>query len=91
MKAIQLREYQAELIENIKNELRRGKRSICAVLDCGGGKSVIAGMICKSANDKGNRVWFIVHRQELCEQIELTFRECGVNFELTRVGMVQTW
>lgn len=90
VKAIQLREYQAELIENIKNELRRGKRSICAVLGCGGGKSVIAGMICKSANDKGNRVLFLVHRQELCEQIELTFRECGVNFELTRVGMVQT-
>lgn len=87
---MKLRTYQQELINKIKNELRQGKKSVCAVLGCGGGKSVIEATIAKSATDKGNRVLFIVHRQELCEQIELTFRECGVNFGLCHIGMVQT-
>lgn len=54
------------------------------------GKSVIQGMIAKSANDKNNRVLFLVHRQELCEQITNTFKACGVDFSLCDVSMVQT-
>lgn len=63
---------------------------MCAVLGCGGGKSIIQGMISKSATDKGNRVLFLVHRKELCSQIEQTFKRCGVNFDLCQIGMVQT-
>ena len=40
---MELREYQTELINNIRNELYKGKKNICAVLGCGGGKSVIQG------------------------------------------------
>lgn len=87
---VTLRPYQTELIEKIKNELRQGKKSVCAVLGCGGGKSLIEGMITKFANDKGNRVLFIVHRQELCEQITNTFKLCEVNFKLCNILMVQT-
>ena len=47
-------------------------------------------MTAKSATDKGNRVLFLVHRKELCEQISNTFSMCGVNFELCDVSMVQT-
>ena len=90
VKTIELRPYQAELIQKIKNELMQGKKSVCAVLGCGGGKSAIAGMIAKSATDKGNRVLFLVHRRELCEQIEDTFALCGVDFKLCQIGMVQT-
>lgn len=54
-------------------------------------KSVIQGTIAANANQKGNRVLFLVHRKELCEQIRDTFTACGVNWELTDVGMVQTF
>lgn len=87
---IQLRPYQTELINSIKSELRKGKRSVCAVLGCGGGKSVIQGIIAKGATDKHNRVLFLVHRQELCSQITNTFTACGVNFDYCSVSMVQT-
>ena len=53
-------------------------------------KSIIQAMIAKSATDKGNRVLFLVHRRELCEQIEETFTLCGVDFALCQIGMVQT-
>ena len=85
-----LRPYQQSLIDEIRKELHSGKKSICAVLGCGGGKSVVQGCIAKSATDKGNRVLFLVHRIELCRQIEETFRLCGVNFNLCDVSMVQT-
>lgn len=47
-------------------------------------------MIAKSATDKKNHVLFLVHKQELCEQITNTFTACGVNFNYCQIGMVQT-
>lgn len=54
------------------------------------GKSVIQGNIARMTTDKGNRVLFLVHRRELCQQITNTFELCGVNFSLCDVSMVQT-
>lgn len=87
---MQLRTYQNDLVNDVKAALRTGKQSICAVLGCGGGKSVIQGMIAKMATDKGNNVLFIVHRKELCEQIAGTFKKCDVDFDKCTIGMVQT-
>ena len=87
---MELRDYQKELINKIRSEIIKEKKTICAVLGCGGGKSVIQGMIAKSATQKKNEVLFIVHRKELCQQIENTFRTCGVDFTYCTVGMVQT-
>ena len=85
-----LREYQKEIINNVKNAYRKGKNAPCIVLPCGGGKSVIVAEIAKKTTAKGNRVLFIVHRKELCDQIFKTFREWGVNMSLCTIGMVQT-
>jgi superfamily II DNA or RNA helicase len=60
-------------------------------IGCGAGKSIIAGTIAKAATDKGNRVLFLVHRAELCEQISDTFYGlCNVNAELCDIMMIQT-
>lgn len=87
---MELRGYQQELIEEIRSRIKRGSKSICAVLPCGGGKSIIQAMIAKSATDKGNKVLFLVHRKELCDQIRATFKVCGVNLNLCQIAMVQT-
>lgn len=87
---MELRPYQTELIQNIREEIKKGHRAVVAVLGCGGGKSVIQAMIAKSATDRGNRVLFIVHRKELCAQIADTFVRCGVDLNLCRIQMVQT-
>jgi superfamily II DNA or RNA helicase len=55
-----------------------------------GGKSIIVADMAKKATEKGNRVLFLVHRKELCDQIEETFRTYGVNMKLCKIGMVQT-
>ena len=87
---IKLRQYQSELIGRIRLAILHGHRSIVSVLGCGGGKSVIQAEISRSATDKGNRVLFLVHRKELCEQITATFTAQGVNMDLCSVSMVQT-
>lgn len=88
--SIKLREYQTELINNIRASVREGHRAIVSVLGCGGGKSVIQAEISRSATAKRNRVLFLVHRKELCEQITNTFTAQGVDMKLCSVSMVQT-
>ena len=87
---IKLRPYQSELIDNIRASVRGGNGSVVAVLGCGGGKSVIQGSIAKSSTDRNNRVLFLVHRKELCQQIANTFSSLGVDMSLCDVSMVQT-
>ena len=87
---MQLRDYQIDLISDIRKSIAAGHHSIVSVLGCGGGKSVIQGTIAASANRKGNRVLFLVHRSELCEQIKQTFTACGIIPEMTDICMVQT-
>lgn len=53
-------------------------------------KSIIQAEIAHSATDKGNRVLFLVHRKELCEQITNTFTAQGVDMDRCSVSMVQT-
>ncbi len=85
-----LRAYQEALVQRVHDTFRRGTKSACIVLPCGGGKSVIVAEIAKKTTLKQNRVLFLVHRIELCEQIERTFRECGVDMNFCQIAMVQT-
>lgn len=85
-----LRDYQNELLDKTRAAYREGYHAPCIVAPCGAGKSVITAEMAKCATEKGNRVLFLVHRQELCEQIFNTFVKWGVNMHLCQIGMVQT-
>lgn len=87
---VELRPYQIDAINDIRNSLRTHK-SVVFTIGCGAGKSIIAGSIAKAATDKGNRVLFLVHRLELCEQISNTFYDlCEVDPMLCDIMMIQT-
>lgn len=85
-----LYDFQSELVDRTRKSWRTGHKRPCIVLPCGGGKSVIAAEVAKRTTQAGNRVLFIVHRRELCEQIRNTFSWWGVDMEACNVGMVQT-
>lgn len=87
---MQLRPYQNDLVEDVRSAWHSGYRAPCIVLGCGGGKSCIVAEIARRTTWNGKRVLFIVHRKELVEQIEKTFRDWGVLMDLCMVGMVQT-
>lgn len=85
-----LRAYQEALVQKVHDTFRRGVKSACIVLPCGGGKSVIVAEIARRTTEKLNRVLFLVHRIELCEQIERTFSAWGVDMDFCQIMMVQT-
>lgn len=87
---MELRDYQQDLITGVHNAWAEGYKRPCIVLPCGGGKSIITADMAKRTTERGKNVLFLVHRQELCEQISNTFTEYGVNMDCCHIGMVQT-
>lgn len=85
-----LRDYQLEIIDNIKKAWQQGYKSPCVVAPCGAGKSIVLSEMAKRATNNKKYVMFIVHRKELCEQIENTFRSYGVDMEYCSINMIQT-
>lgn len=64
-----LREYQDELVNNIKFKILHGYKSICAVSPTGSGKTIVIADIVKKAIEKSNRIYIGAHRKEIIEQI----------------------
>ncbi|MCT2876796.1 DEAD/DEAH box helicase [Lactobacillus delbrueckii] len=86
----QLRGYQQELIDRIRQSLASGHRHIIAQSPPRTGKTVVMAEIARRTTDKGNRVCFIIHRKEVLEQAKSTFQEQGVDPNLLEAGMVQS-
>lgn len=85
-----LHPYQQRLVDKTRQAYANGYRAPCVVAPCGAGKSVIISDIARMATEKGNRVLFLVHRRELIDQIQETFRKNEVIMDLVHFGMVQT-
>jgi len=66
---MELRTYQKEAIQKVREAYISGNKSILVVSPTGSGKGVILSEIIKSANDKGKRVLFLVHRREILFQV----------------------
>lgn len=69
----ELREYQNELINSIREEQKQGNCNVLAVSPAGSGKSVVIAEIARLVTEKGGIVLFFVHRQELVNQIKRSF------------------
>ena len=76
---MRLRDYQEELITNIKQSILKGNRSIIVQSPPRSGKTVVMAHIAKGATDKGNKVLFFSHRKEINEQVYKTFKNNEVN------------
>lgn len=85
-----LHPYQQTLVNKTRQAYAKGYRAPCVVAPCGAGKSVIISDIARMTTTKGNRVLFLVHRKELIEQIQETFKKNEVDLSLVQFGMVQT-
>ena len=85
-----LRDYQAEIINKIQNSMLTGHRRIIVQSPPRTGKTVVMSEIARRATVKNRRVLFLIHRKEVLEQANATFKEQGVDFDLLTSGMVQT-
>lgn len=88
--AYELRGYQQELIDRIRQSLASGHHHIIVQSPPRTGKTVVMAEIARRTTDKGNRVCFIIHRKEVLDQAKATFQEQGVDPDLLEAGMVQS-
>jgi superfamily II DNA or RNA helicase len=75
---VSLRPYQDRAIAGLRASYARGKRSPCLVLPTGAGKTVVAASIIRSATERGRRVLFLAHREELISQSVNKLEQAGV-------------
>lgn len=84
---MELRDYQAAMLNEARAHMRSGTRRILMQLPTGGGKTVMAASMLDGAADREMRSWFAVHRRELIEQTSRTFREVGIAHGFIASGM----
>jgi DNA repair protein RadD len=77
-----LRTYQHQAVEQIRQAYRQGHRSVLFVLPTGGGKTVVFSHIAEQAAGRGNRICVLVHRQELLRQASDSLTSLGVRHGL---------
>lgn len=82
---IELRPYQHDIVTDVRQEMRRHK-SVLAQLSTGGGKTALASYMVASAMEKGNSVFFCVHRRDLIRQTTLTFQEFNIKHSYIAAG-----
>ena len=68
-----LHPYQKEIVNKTRTAISKGAKGVLIQSPPGSGKSVVIADVAKSTTDKGNNVMFLVHRQELVDQIQETF------------------
>lgn len=77
-----------KLVEQAREELKKGNKSCLLVSPAGSGKSVVIAEIARLTTLKGGRVMFMVHRQELINQIIGSFKANSVDLKLCTVMTV---
>lgn len=99
---IELRPYQRELVDNIRDAMRQGHRRVLAVMPTGAGKGCTIASMVASAAAKGHRTLILVHRQELVDDLSGRIARMGIRHGIiaagrsmdfsvpTQIGSVQT-
>lgn len=82
----QLRPYQLDGIEAARRAFASGAKRVLVVLATGGGKTVLASSIIKSAASKGSKVLFLAHRRELISQASAKLSSFGVEHGIIQAG-----
>ena len=75
---LQLRDYQLETVERIRDLIRAGHKNILCVSPTGSGKTVIATHMVAEVDRKGHHAAFVVDRLSLIEQTSRTFDDEGM-------------
>lgn len=81
-----LRPYQSEAIEQVRERFRTGAKRTLIILPTGGGKTVVAADIIQRAAARQSRVLFLAHRRELIQQTSDKLNRFGVRHGIIMAG-----
>ncbi len=80
-----LRPYQTDAIERLREHVAANRRRLLLTIPTGGGKTLTAAELMRSAMTFGKRVLFVVHLRELVDQTVRALARCGI----THVGVMR--
>lgn len=80
-----LHPHQETIIAKARGVLAR-HNSVLIQSPTGSGKTVLSSFMHKGATDRGYISWFIVHRQELLDQVASAFSATGINYGFIAAG-----
>ena len=83
---IKLRNYQAEIVQDIRDNMKKGVKAILTQLPTGGGKTIIFSYIAQSASEKDKRVLILTDREELLKQAGGALKKFGINCSYIKAG-----
>lgn len=83
---MKLRPYQEKLIEQVRQKMVSGCKSVLLQSATGSGKTILTAKMLKSAAGKGKRCWFLCHRREIIKQSVRTFVEAKVRHGVIAAG-----
>jgi superfamily II DNA or RNA helicase len=83
---VQLRPYQHQLLEDIRDAMRAGHRRILAVMPTGSGKGTTIAAMVASAAARNHRVLILAHRAELIADLSQRIHGFGINHGVIAAG-----
>ncbi len=87
--AVILRPYQSKGVDDIRAAMAQNRR-VLFVLPTGGGKTVTFSFITHAAIQKGKRIYIVVHRAEILDQISVALRQFNVPHGRIQPGRTAT-
>jgi superfamily II DNA or RNA helicase len=75
---VELRPYQHQLLEGIRQAMRQGHRRVLAVMPTGSGKGTTIAAMVASAAQRGHRVLILAHRAELIADLSGRIHSFGI-------------
>lgn len=89
---MELFDFQGRVVDEVRDAIRSGARSILIVAPTGSGKTVMGAHIIHSAEQRGNRSLFTAHRRELVNQTADKLQRFGVDHGIVMAGQrPKTW
>lgn len=73
---MELRPYQNEAVEAIRNEWKEGRQKTLLVLPTGTGKTVVFSKVVEEETQDGSKALILAHRGELLDQASEKLKEC---------------
>ena len=89
-KAIDLRPYQLDAVESLRQRIREGHKRLILVAPTGAGKTVIASHLLRQADQKGSYALFMVDRVALVNQTSKTLDDYGIGHGIVQ-GINHRW